>query len=85
MQTNGHHLLGIGYGLVAAGFYTGLTLINKIIRGLEIGAASGVFSVPFAERGARVTAVETSPPLIELLEENIFFNRLMFQYVNLAV
>ncbi|WP_068613642.1 class I SAM-dependent methyltransferase [Paenibacillus tuaregi] len=38
---------------------------------LDIGAASGVFAVPFAERGARVTAVETSPPLIELLEENI--------------
>lgn len=38
---------------------------------LDIGAASGVFSVPFAERGARVTAVETSPPQIELLEENI--------------
>jgi len=37
---------------------------------LDIGAASGVFSVPFAERGARVTAVETSPPLIELLEAN---------------
>jgi len=38
---------------------------------LDIGAASGVFSVPFAERGASVTAVETSPPLIELLEHNI--------------
>lgn len=38
---------------------------------LDIGAASGVFSVPFAERGALVTAVETSPPLIELLEENL--------------
>ncbi|MGG4498401.1 class I SAM-dependent methyltransferase [Brevibacillus reuszeri] len=38
---------------------------------LDIGAASGVFSVPFAERGARVTSVETSPPLVELLEENI--------------
>lgn len=38
---------------------------------LDIGAASGVFSVPFAERGATVTAVETSPPLIELLEANI--------------
>jgi SAM-dependent methyltransferase len=38
---------------------------------LDIGAASGVFSVPFAERGAHVTAVETSPPLVELLEENI--------------
>lgn len=38
---------------------------------LDIGAASGVFSVPFAERGATVTAVETSPPLIKLLEQNI--------------
>lgn len=38
---------------------------------LDIGAASGVFSVPFAERGAQVTAVETSPPLIELLENNL--------------
>lgn len=38
---------------------------------LDIGAASGVFSVPFAERGARVTAVESSLPLIELLKENI--------------
>lgn len=38
---------------------------------LDIGAASGGFSVPFAERGARVTAVETSLPLVELLEENI--------------
>lgn len=35
MQTNGHHLLGIGYGLVAASFYAGLTLINKFIRGLD--------------------------------------------------
>lgn len=43
----------------------------KNVSILDIGAASGVFSVPFAERGARVTAVETSPPLIELLEENI--------------
>jgi SAM-dependent methyltransferase len=38
---------------------------------LDIGAASGVFSVPFAERGARVTAVESSPPLVELLEGNL--------------
>lgn len=37
---------------------------------LDIGAASGVFSVPFAERGAQVTAVESSLPLVELLEEN---------------
>ncbi|ASS64914.1 MULTISPECIES: class I SAM-dependent methyltransferase [unclassified Paenibacillus] len=38
---------------------------------LDIGAASGVFSVPFAERGAHVTAVESSPPLIGLLQENM--------------
>ncbi|MFD0697726.1 class I SAM-dependent methyltransferase [Paenibacillus sp. GCM10027628] len=38
---------------------------------LDIGAASGGFSVPFAERGARVTAVEPNLPLVELLEENI--------------
>ncbi|MGX4585801.1 class I SAM-dependent methyltransferase [Paenibacillus chitinolyticus] len=37
---------------------------------LDIGAASGGFSVPFAQRGADVTAVETSRPLIELLEQN---------------
>ncbi|RNB88540.1 class I SAM-dependent methyltransferase [Brevibacillus nitrificans] len=38
---------------------------------LDIGAASGVFSVPFAERGAHVTAVESSLPLVELLKENV--------------
>jgi 2-polyprenyl-3-methyl-5-hydroxy-6-metoxy-1,4-benzoquinol methylase len=37
---------------------------------LDVGAASGVFTVPFAERGAHVTAVESSLPLVELLEEN---------------
>lgn len=37
---------------------------------LDIGAASGGFSVPFAERGARVTAIESSLPLVGLLEEN---------------
>ncbi|SEG58838.1 bifunctional 2-polyprenyl-6-hydroxyphenol methylase/3-demethylubiquinol 3-O-methyltransferase UbiG [Paenibacillus sp. UNC499MF] len=37
---------------------------------LDIGAASGGFSVPFAEKGADVTAVETSPPLVELLQQN---------------
>ncbi|WP_371371448.1 DMT family transporter [Sporomusa aerivorans] len=35
METNGHHLLGIGYGLVAAGFYAVLTLVNKFIRDLD--------------------------------------------------
>ncbi|KRF13514.1 class I SAM-dependent methyltransferase [Paenibacillus sp. Soil787] len=38
---------------------------------LDIGAASGVFSVPFAERGARVTSVEPCLPLVELLKGNI--------------
>lgn len=47
----------------------GVTFDNTSI--LDIGAASGVFSVPFAEQGARVTAVETSPPLVALLEENL--------------
>ncbi|AZK48864.1 class I SAM-dependent methyltransferase [Paenibacillus lentus] len=37
---------------------------------LDIGAASGGFSIPFAEQGADVTAVETSDPLIELLLQN---------------
>ncbi|MEC0333189.1 class I SAM-dependent methyltransferase [Paenibacillus sp. FSL R5-0527] len=38
---------------------------------LDIGAASGGFTVPFAERGARVTSVEPNLPLRELLCENI--------------
>lgn len=38
---------------------------------LDIGAASGGFTVPFAERGAEVTAVEPSLPLVELMKENI--------------
>lgn len=35
METTGDHLLGIGYGLIAAGFYAGLTLVNKFIRDLD--------------------------------------------------
>ncbi|MCM3697803.1 bifunctional 2-polyprenyl-6-hydroxyphenol methylase/3-demethylubiquinol 3-O-methyltransferase UbiG [Paenibacillus macerans] len=38
---------------------------------LDIGAASGGFSVPFAERGAQVTSVEPNLSLGELLRENI--------------
>jgi len=38
---------------------------------LDIGAASGGFTVPFVERGAQVTAVEPCLPLVELLERNI--------------
>lgn len=37
---------------------------------LDVGAASGGFSVPFAERGARVTAVEPNIPLLNLLQAN---------------
>ncbi|PTM57996.1 class I SAM-dependent methyltransferase [Desmospora activa] len=37
---------------------------------LDIGAASGGFTVPFAKRGANVTAVEPNPPMAELLKEN---------------
>lgn len=34
-ETTGRHLLGIGYGLIAGGFYAGLTLVNKLIRNLD--------------------------------------------------
>ncbi|QJC51498.1 class I SAM-dependent methyltransferase [Paenibacillus albicereus] len=37
---------------------------------LDVGAASGVFTVPMIERGAVVTAVESSPPQVRLLKEN---------------
>jgi len=35
MENTGNHLLGIGYGLIAAGFYAVLTMTNKFIRGLD--------------------------------------------------
>ncbi|ASA20706.1 class I SAM-dependent methyltransferase [Paenibacillus donghaensis] len=37
---------------------------------LDIGAASGGFTVPFAEEGGRVTAVEPNLPLAKLLKKN---------------
>lgn len=37
---------------------------------LDIGAASGEFSIPFAQRGAQVTAVEPNRPFAEILEHN---------------
>ncbi|MNC28840.1 Methyltransferase domain protein [compost metagenome] len=37
---------------------------------LDVGAASGGFTVPFADRGAKVTAVEPNLPLSELFMEN---------------
>ncbi|MFB8374560.1 DMT family transporter [Paenibacillus taichungensis] len=35
MESTGNHLLGIGYGLIAAGFYAVLTMANKFIRGMD--------------------------------------------------
>ncbi|MBU5350584.1 DMT family transporter [Paenibacillus lautus] len=35
LENTGNHLLGIGYGLIAAGFYAVLTMTNKFIRGLD--------------------------------------------------
>jgi len=35
METTGLHARGIAYGLIAAGFYAGLTLVNKYIRNLD--------------------------------------------------
>ncbi|ANF96983.1 class I SAM-dependent methyltransferase [Paenibacillus bovis] len=47
----------------------GVSFANASI--LDIGAASGVFSIPFAEQGAFVTAVEPSVHLAGLLRESI--------------
>ncbi|MDQ0171916.1 class I SAM-dependent methyltransferase [Paenibacillus tundrae] len=38
---------------------------------LDIGAASGIFTIPFAEKGATVTAVEPSELLVSLMKEKI--------------
>jgi 2-polyprenyl-3-methyl-5-hydroxy-6-metoxy-1,4-benzoquinol methylase len=46
----------------------GVTFEGKSV--LDIGAASGGFSVPFAELGAQVTAVEPCLPLVEFLQDN---------------
>lgn len=35
VEPTGRHLAGIGHGLIAAGFYAGLTLVNKVIRNLD--------------------------------------------------
>lgn len=40
------------------------------LKVLDIGAASGGFSVPFARRGAAVTALEPNGPLSDLLRRN---------------
>ncbi|WP_342552759.1 methyltransferase domain-containing protein [Paenibacillus sp. FSL R7-0652] len=38
---------------------------------LDVGAASGIFTIPFAAKGASVTAVEPSPLLVSLMKETI--------------
>ncbi|MFE6077975.1 class I SAM-dependent methyltransferase [Paenibacillus sp. NPDC057886] len=38
---------------------------------LDIGAASGIFTIPFATKGATVTAVEPSELLVSLMKETI--------------
>ncbi|GIO30930.1 MULTISPECIES: class I SAM-dependent methyltransferase [Paenibacillus] len=38
---------------------------------LDIGAASGGFSIPFAQQGARVTALEPSKTLTELMKNSV--------------
>ncbi|MGO4533136.1 class I SAM-dependent methyltransferase [Paenibacillus sp. 2TAF8] len=38
---------------------------------LDVGAASGIFTIPFAEKGATVTAVEPSELLVSLMQETI--------------
>lgn len=37
---------------------------------LDVGAASGVFSIPFAKEGAKVTSLEPSTVLHEMLKDN---------------
>ncbi|MRN57296.1 class I SAM-dependent methyltransferase [Paenibacillus monticola] len=52
------------------GWLEGQGVDFKGISVLDVGAASGGFTVPFAERGARVTAVEPNIPLGDLFLEN---------------
>ncbi|MCM3781927.1 DMT family transporter [Neobacillus mesonae] len=76
MQTNGQHLLGICYGLVAAGFYTGLTLINKFIHGLN-GLANTLLQlglsvmliIPFVliTEGSNVNSIDSNTVILMLV------------------
>lgn len=47
---------------------------------LDVGAASGVFSIPFAKRGASVSSLEPSPLLNTMLKKNAKKN-----YVNVDI
>jgi len=48
---------------------------------LDIGAASGVFSIPFAEKGANVTAIEPSPDLAMMLDNNAKSNSVQVKVI----
>lgn len=49
---------------------------------LDIGAASGVFSVPFAKEGAKVTALEPSPILHDMLKDNAYHFGVTLETIN---
>lgn len=49
---------------------------------LDVGAASGSFSIPFAKRGAQVTALEPSPLLSELLQGHAESSNLNINIIN---
>lgn len=43
---------------------------------LDIGAGAGVFTIPLARRGAKVTALEPAPAMLAVLQERIKFEGL---------
>lgn len=45
--------------------------INAGVRALEIGPGTGQLTLPMAERGARITAVESGPQLAELARHHV--------------
>lgn len=49
---------------------------------LDIGAASGVFSMPFAKEGAKVTALEPSPILHDMLKDNAYHFGVTLETIN---
>ncbi len=49
---------------------------------LDIGAASGVFSIPFAKRGAIVSSLEPSPLLSSMLKKNANNNTVDVNIIN---
>lgn len=49
---------------------------------LDIGAASGVFSIPFAQQGAKVTSLEPSNLLHEMLNDNAEYYGVTLNTIN---